>query len=294
MTNQTNPSNSENDAINNPTASAEPTVAPRLRSQSQFSREREEDQQEALNSLDQTVLRPPITPISFDETPPAPPQAPTTAKRSHWKLAAAVIVAAGLTTAVTAKALSSRQSNVGLLGVQTVSEKLAAQVDGPVSHDDGTDEQVEEESADTSQVVEEETVYQEDSGEEESSYPDWVYVSPRYNRNSTGDSGEETTYDDGGSSSIDGEPYGLRMDDRGISYRYDGGGVSYDYDTRDITYDYGGGSVTFDSDALDEIERYLEQNDSWDYYDWGYSDSSERDRSRTYDYGPGHGYIGGW
>ena len=291
MTDQTNPSYSENDATKDSVMPIDPVEQPHLRSQSQFSRERAEDQQEALNSLDETVLRPPVTPISFEEMPVAPPQTPPTVKHGHWKLAAAAIIAVGLTTAVTAKALSSRQSNVGLWGVQTVSEKLSTQVDGPVSHGDNADEQVPDESADTTQPIEEEVTYQEESVEEEPSYPDWVYVSPRYNRNSTGD---DSSYDDGGSSSIDGEPYGLHMNDRGVSYRYDGGGVSYDYDTRDITYDYGGGSVTFDSDALDEIERYLEQHDSWDYYDWGYNDSGERDRGRTYDYGPGHGYIGGW
>lgn len=285
-------------SANTPTDTTSPTQEesrslPPFLTQSQFSRERAKDQEDALHSLDQTVLRPPIAPVDFAERPPAPPQAPEPVRRGRWRLAAAAIIAACLTGAVTARALASRQSNVGLFGVQNVSDKLAEQVDGPVSHDDGTSEQVDEETTDTEAQPEEETWYQEEASptEEESTYPDWVYVSPRYNRNNS-DGG--TSYEDEGSSYIDGEPNGLRMDDRGISYRYDGGGVSYDYDTRDITYDYGGGSITFDSDTLDEIERYLEENSSWDYYDWGYSDSRESDRGRTYDYGRDHGYIGGW
>lgn len=292
MTDQTHPSNSANNPIEDSVTQATPDNNPQLRTQSQFSREREKDQQDALDSLDKTVLRPPVTPAPFEEAPSTPPQAPTPTGRKRWRLAAVAIVAAALTGAITVKALASRQSNVGLLGVQSVSDKLSTQVDGPVSHDGEADEQTDEETADTKAQPEEDVRYQEEtSREEESSYPDWVYVSPRYNRNSTGD---ETSNEDDGSSYIGGDPYGLRMDDQGISYRYDGGGVSYDYDSRDITYDYGGGSITFDSDALDEIERYLEENSSWDYYDWGYSDSRESDRGRTYDYGRDHGYIGGW
>lgn len=322
MTDQIRPSTSANDTPETPTAllpdpqdspffrggpspelelptTEEPPAARSLLTQSQFSRERTKDQEDALASLDETALRPPIEPFDFtpDPQPAEQPKQPTPARRKPWRLAVAAGIAVVLTTAVTAKALSSRQSNVGFFGAQSLSELLSTQVDAPVSHDDESAQPVEEvtQDAPAEEPQEDAWTYEEaPAEEEESTYPDWVYVSPRYDRTYT-DNGTSYEDTDEGDSSIEGEPYGLRYDDRGVSYRFDGGGVSYDFDSRNITYDYGYGTVTFDLDSLYSGDGYYSQEDSWDYWDY---DTSQRDREhgrgRTYDYGYGHGYIGGW
>ena len=205
------------------------------------------------------------------------PQTPKRPRSWRWVAVAAAFVVAG---AVGVRAYGSRQSNVGLLGVPTTAEKVAAQIDGKVTHGDAAQF---EESKPTSPLdsltvtdsyaPEEDSLgwqddgYGLDSGTGYGSGSDgaittddlyeWFWNTTE-DSTSTGYPSYKSPYGSG-ETGYEYDPY-----DDWLTYDRDEGSVSLTYDGNSVTYYYDDDRMTFE---LDDLDRYFGSLDDWYYYD---------------------------
>ena len=246
-----------------------------LLSESQWARQRAADEQAALASLDETVLRPALEPIDLGQTdreassaqqarrtPPNPSGSTDGSAQQRpfrWKLAYAIVACALVGWLVAERAAGMRSSNVGLFGVtqQVAQEVVEAQED---SGADAWTETEPEAETETWQETEPEPVAETDAdaeSEAETESDTWQqddepsYTYHWYDYNPTRD---DTDYDDSGTSS-DGSDSSVTVDDEGITYTFDGGSMSYRYGDEYVTFE------------IDDFDRLL--GGSGGYDDWG-------------------------
>ena len=257
-----------------------------LLSESQWARQRAADEQAALDSLDETVLRPALEPVDLGQTdreassaqqarrtPPNPSGSTDGSAQQRpfrWKLAYAIVACALVGWLVAERAAGMRSSNVGLFGVtqQVAQEAVEAQEDSgadtwtETESETGAETETWQESepepeADPEPVAEVET----DAGaeseiESETEADPWQqddepsYTYHWYDYNPTRD---DTDYDDSGTSS-DGSDSSVTVDDEGITYTFDGGSMSYRYGDEYVTFE------------IDDFDRLLGSDG---YGDWG-------------------------
>lgn len=261
----------------------EPPTQHVLLTASAFSRERDQGESDALDSLDKTILRPPAL---YPQEPPAPrvevPEVQSPSTLNHrWRTIGIATAAAALILIAGAQLSAPRRSNVGLFGISKPVEQVAQHDTSlptePVEPEAFAEEtEAENESEDYVEwgpSTEEPEVTDENTQNEEDSYPDWVnwYSWPRDT-----ESKPENEHDGWGT---------VTTNDDGVSYDFDGGNVTYHYDD---------GTISLDLDSLDELEQYLDTYDVWGYgspggeqgYGRGYGDQESGD---GYYYGYGYG-----
>lgn len=274
-----------------------------LLTQSQFSRERQAEQDAAYASLDETVLRPAIDPIDLQgasQEPSRPPQPSyatphqgepaARARRSPWAfvgIVATVLVVAG---AVAYRAQSlSRSSNVGFAGVasqvpveslEPAEPEVEASVEPSKEAQPQEDEFVSAAPEETEATPEQEaSPTTEETGETSTSHPWYPYRSPF----GSGETGyEEDVETTTGEPTQDESSSPLRYDDEALTYTFDGGSLSYRYED---------GTVTLE---VDDYQKLLDGlGESWGSgsqdgagadttYDYWYDDGSSRERDRGY------------
>lgn len=247
-----------------------------LLSESQWARQRAADEQAALASLDETVLRPALEPIDLGQTdreassaqqarrtPPNPSGSTDGSAQQRpfrWKLAYAIVACALVGWLVAERATGMRSSNVGLFGVTQVAQEVVE-----AQEDAATDVRTEPEAetrtwqeTEPEPEVEPEPVA--DAGAESETEVEsdpWQqddepsYTYHWYDYNPTRD---DTDYDDSGTSS-DGSDSSVTVDDEGITYTFDGGSMSYRYGDEYVTFE------------IDDFDRLL--GGSGGYDDWG-------------------------
>ncbi|MBR2684151.1 MAG: hypothetical protein IKE22_12900, partial [Atopobiaceae bacterium] len=232
----------------------EPPTQHVLLTASAFSRERDQEESDALDSLDKTILRPHAL---FPQQPPAPrveaPELQGSSTLNHrWRTIGIATAAAALILMAGAGLSAPRRSNVGLFGISKPVERVAQHDTNLPSEPVAPEADVEETEAENEgedyvewePSTEEPEVTDENTQNEEDSYPDWVnwYSWPQSDETKTEDErngwGAVTTNDDG---------------------------VSYDFDGGNVTYHYDDGSISLDLDSLDELEQYLDTYDIWGY-----------------------------
>ena len=303
------------------TAEAEAELA----AEGEFEQEHRQEQDAAVASLDETVLRPFVTPIDLgpveEERPSRPPvpwqsatQTPPALPGFSWRRLGVAAVLAAIALAMGVRSAGSRQTHVGLFGVTTPTEQATPKIATPVQVAPVETAEPEEES-----YGEEEYAAEEEPAEEAPS-EDWISEeetdedgrssedSPRHGPHTfTWDFGDSTGHDTGSEDEdapdenpdeTDGYYSYINRDDSwddtddsssdgSVSWEFDGGNVTYYYDDRTVTVDW---------DVIDEIERYLDTYDSWGYgvpggeqgYGNGYG-GRDHSRDRGTDY-----YYYGW
>lgn len=303
------------------TSNAKPT---NLLTESRFSRERTQDAEDAIASLDDTVLRtPPVEPIDFtahDATAtaaaapgyaesepyeaPAHPASPA-ARRPYWLIlgtAAALVVAIA---GVALRAQSSRRSNVGLFGVGE-----ASRTEDLEQADSSTGLNARDRSVETSDDTLVETTSQ---GDNAGDIFVWDWAPHQHTDADSGSAAGDaaTSSDDGADSADSGSwPYNLDRTTEGDtgsspwSLTSDDDSLRFESSPVSIEYDFGGGSegtpgYTYDdgyityyygngsvSFDLEELEGLYEQYLTTFSQDWGYGSG--------YGYGQGPGSPRHW
>lgn len=260
--------------------------------ESRFRRERQEEQDAAVASLDETVLRPFMAPFDFESDeagavggPPAPdaPMVPVAPHKVGWRRLGVAAVIAAIALAVGVRAIGSRQSNVGLFGLVKPAEQAAPQVAEPVvvTPVDVAVPEVEEEPV-VEEAPAEEAPIEEEAPAEEYAEPEthtftWDFSEPTTDGTSVADPEGYYSYT---------TPYDSwdDTDDGGTDRYNDNSSISLNFDGGNVTYYYDDSVVTMDWDVIDEIEQYLDSYDAWGY--------GGRDHARDRSYEPVYYYYG--